>query len=73
MSERTTKAELEELCGKINCKLSQDGSKLNVQLRGAYGKVGLDLGNSRNVTPLMSKKELAFYMRAVLDGLYKFQ
>lgn len=69
----TTKSELEKLAERINDKLENNGSKIRVELRGAYGKVGLSSsGGGRNLTGLMTKKELAIYLRAVLDGLYMF-
>lgn len=74
------KSELEDLEKKINNALESRGKGTRVMLRGAYGKVGLyrthkDRPNEaqRELTPLMTRKELGAYMLAALDGIWLFE
>ncbi len=71
--ERITNKTLEEMVTQINERLADLGSPKRVERRGAYGLVGLSaLGQGHDHTPLMTKRELANYLRGVLDGLYQF-
>jgi hypothetical protein len=76
----TNAEDIVNLIDKINHNLQARGSTVRVVYRNGYGKVGLSKATEanpyqieRDITPLISRRELKIYLQGALDALWLFQ